>query len=94
MSLLTSFQTTPSILEAEDEVLFAPIRFIWNATRGHRLSPWRSEYLRWRVETYSGMSAETLTAGKILGFMWASKWELLDFLAWTGRVDKEARKRA
>jgi hypothetical protein len=40
------------------------------------------------------MSAETLTAGKILGFMWASKWELLDFLAWTGRVDREARKRA
>jgi hypothetical protein len=56
--------------------------------------PWRSEYLRWRVETYSGMSAETLTAGKIFGFMWASKWELLDFLAWTGHVDSEARKRA
>jgi hypothetical protein len=72
--------------------VFAPIRFIWNATRGHRLTPWRSEYLRWRVETYSGMSAETLTAGKILGFLWTSKWELLDFLAWTGSVDKEARK--
>ncbi|MFB3814576.1 MAG: hypothetical protein ACE14L_10735 [Terriglobales bacterium] len=22
-------------------------RFLWNATRGHRLAPWRSPYLRW-----------------------------------------------
>jgi len=74
--------------------VFAAIRFIWNATRGHRLTPWRSEYLRWRVETYSGMNADTLTVGKIFGFLWTSKWELLDFLAWTGSVEREARKRA
>ena len=73
--------------------LFAPIRFIWNATRGHRLAPWRSEYLRWRVETYSGQRAETLTARKIFGFMWSSRWELLSFLAWTGRLEKEVHKR-
>jgi hypothetical protein len=29
----------------------------------------------------------------VLTFMWASRWELLSFLAWTGRVDREARKR-
>jgi hypothetical protein len=40
------------------------------------------------------MRAETLTAGKIFGFMWASRWELLHFLAWTGRLENEARKRA
>jgi len=66
---------------------------LWNATRGHRLTPWRSEYLRWRVETYSGMTAESQTAQDILGFMWASRWELLSFLWWTGRLDREARKR-
>ena len=74
--------------------LFAPIRFLWNATRGHRLAPWRSEYLRWRVETYSGQWAEKLTARSFLGFFWASRWELLDFLAWTNRLNREARKRA
>ena len=74
--------------------MFAAIRFLWNATRGHRLTPWRSDYLRWRVETYSGMKADTLTAGKIFSFVWASKWELAEFLAWTGEVDREARKRA
>ncbi len=73
--------------------LFAPLRFIWNATRGHRLAPWRSEFLRWRVETYSGKPAETLRARDVLGFAWNSRWELLSFLAWTGRMEREARKR-
>jgi hypothetical protein len=74
--------------------VLAPLRFLWNATRGHRLAPWRSEYLRWRIETYSGMKAETLTASKVLGFLWTSKWELLSFLSWTGQLEKELRKRA
>ena len=73
--------------------MLAALRFIWNATRGHRLTPWRSEYLRWRVETYSGMSADTLTAGTIFGFLWASKWELLSFLLWTGRLERDIRNR-
>ena len=47
--------------------MFSALRFIWNATRGHRLAPWRSEYIRWRVETYSGKPAETLTARDIFG---------------------------
>ena len=74
--------------------MFDSLRFIWNATRGHRLAPWRSEFLRWRVETYSGKPAESLTAKDILAFAWTSRWELLSFLAWTGRVEKEARRRA
>lgn len=73
--------------------MFASLRFIWNATRGHRLAPWRSEFLRWRVETYSGKPASALTARDILGFFWTSRWELLGFLAWTSRLEKEARKR-
>lgn len=73
--------------------MFSALKFIWNATRGHRLAPWRSEYLRWRVETYSSKPAETLRARDILAFMWHSKWELLSFLLWTGQVQKEARRR-
>lgn len=73
--------------------MFAALRFLWNATRGHRLAPWRSEYLRWRLETYSGKRAETLTAKSVLGFMWDERGELLRFLAWTGQLEREARKR-
>jgi hypothetical protein len=77
----------------EAHPLLAPLRFIWNATRGNRLTPWKSPYLRWRVETYSGQKAETLTAKSVLGFFWGSRWELLRFLVWTEHLDREARKR-
>jgi hypothetical protein len=74
--------------------VFTALRFIWNATRGHRLAPWRSEFIRWRVETYSGKRAETLTAKDVMGFVWNERWDLLSFLAWTGEMNREARKRA
>ena len=73
--------------------MFGAFKFIWNATRGHRLVPWRSEFLRWRVETYSGKPAESLRARDIFAFFWESKWELLSFLLWTSAVRKEARRR-
>jgi hypothetical protein len=73
--------------------LLASIRFLWNATRGHRLRPWRSEYLRWRVETYSGKRAEALSTKDISGFVWSSRWELLSFLLWIDRLDREVHKR-
>ena len=73
--------------------MLAPLRFVWNATRGHRLAPWRSPFLRWRVETYSGKHAEQLTAVDVLGFFWHERWDLLSFLLWTARMDHEARKR-
>jgi len=71
----------------------AALRFIWNATRGHRLAPWRSEYFKWRIETYSGRRAETLKAGDVLSFVWANRWDLLGFLAWTNQIDRESRRR-
>lgn len=73
--------------------VFAALRFLWNATRGHRLAPWRSPYLRWRIETYSGMRAESLTAESIFSFMWASRGELVRFLGWTGEIEREARRK-
>jgi hypothetical protein len=65
---------------------------VWNATSGHRLRPWRSAYLKWRIETYSGMKAETMTAWDVGGFVWREKWNLLRFLRWTDKM--EAWKRA
>ncbi len=34
---------------------------LWRLTKGHRLTPWKSPYLRWRLETYTGVHAETIT---------------------------------
>lgn len=66
--------------------MLASLRFIWNATRGHRMRPWRSEYLKWRIETYSGMKAESLQTRDIFHFLWKEKWNLLRFLRWTDEM--------
>ena len=67
--------------------MLAPLRFVWNATRGSRLRPWRSPYLRWRIETYSGIHAETLTARDVFLFTWRERSQLLRFLRWTREMD-------
>jgi hypothetical protein len=72
--------------EGQSHMLGA-LRFVWNATTGHRLRPWRSEYLKWRIETYSGMKAEELRARDVLGFVWREKGNLLRFLRWADRMD-------
>ena len=74
--------------------MFAPLRFLWNATRGHRLAPWRSEYLKWRIETYSGKKADSLRGRDVFAFVWTSRWELLDFLKWTGQLEREAERKS
>ena len=73
--------------------MLAALRFLWNATRGYRFAPWRSPYLRWRVETYSGQKAERLTAKSVMGFLWTTRGEMVQFLRWTGELQNEARKR-
>jgi hypothetical protein len=59
------------------------LRFLWNATRGHRLAPWRSEYLRWRIETYSGRKADSVDFFYFWSFVWREKSHLIRFLGWT-----------
>jgi len=62
------------------------LRFLWIATRGHRMRPWRSPYLRWRIETYSGMPAETITPRSFFRFMWAERGSLWEYLLWARRM--------
>ncbi len=59
------------------------LRFLWNATRGNRLRPWRSPYLRWRVETYSGQKADTVRARDFWNLFWNEKRQFFRFLRWT-----------
>ena len=68
-------------------MMLASIRFIWNATRGHRLRPWRSEYLKWRIETYSGKKAESLQPKDVVDFIWSEKRNLVRFLRWTDEME-------
>ena len=83
----------PVYLGVQDSFVFELVRYAWNATRGSRLTPWRSKYVRWRIETYSGQWAAKLSIREMLRFVWISRWELLSFLRWTGQVQREARRK-
>ncbi len=72
--------------------MFAALRFLWNATRGHRLAPWRSDFIKWRIETFSGQKAETLALADVFRFTWSTRAELLRFLAWTGTIERTTRR--
>jgi len=62
------------------------LRFLWNATRGFRLRPWNSPYLRWRLETFSGLPADQLTKSSMAQVLWREKLEFLHFLRWTRKM--------
>jgi hypothetical protein len=61
-------------------------RLLWRITRGYRLRPWRSPYLRWRIETYSGIHAEAIGFREFWAFAWRWRRELLRYLGWAARM--------
>jgi hypothetical protein len=62
------------------------LQFIWRATRGFRLHPWRSPYLRWRFETYTGQKADTVQLADFMR-LFSKEWrQLLHFLRWTSEM--------
>ena len=62
------------------------IGFVWKASRGYRLTPWRSPYLRWRIETYSGLHADLIDFSTFWRFVWQNRRELARFLRWAERM--------
>jgi hypothetical protein len=66
---------------------------LWRLSKGYRLQPWNSPYLRWRMETYAGWRAERITPADFRRFMWQNHRELIRFLKWADRMDAAARHR-
>ena len=58
------------------------LQFLWVATRGYRFRPWDSPYLRWRIETYCGIPAESITRQIFFRFMWTERASLFEYLRW------------
>jgi len=56
--------------------------FLWLASRGYRLRPWRSPYLRWRIETYSGIPAESLNFRLFVREIWNERHAMLEYVRW------------
>ena len=59
---------------------------IWRATAGYRLRPWKSPYLRWRMETYLGVPAEQIGFREFWAVAWRLRGDLRRFLRWAGRM--------
>jgi len=62
--------------------------FLWIASRGYRLRPWQSPYLRWRIETYTGQPAESITATSFARFTWSERASLWHHLRWVSRMSR------
>ena len=62
------------------------LRFLWQSTRGFRFRPWRSPYLRWRIETYCGWKADEIGFRKFWQFVWTRRRDLWRFLRWAQQM--------
>jgi len=62
------------------------LKFLWRASRGYRLTPWRSPYLLWRVETFWGIPAEEIGFGDYMLFLWRRRRDMLRYLRWAERM--------
>src|SRR5271157_3936797 len=69
-------------------VLRRALRSVWNGTSGHRLAPWRSPYLREKVETYTGVRMPSTGFLEFSGFMWRQRAELLRVLKSKGKRER------
>ena len=58
------------------------LRILWRLSRGYRLRPWQSPYLRWRIETWSGMDAAGISPRMFLQFAWKNRADLRRYLKW------------
>ena len=62
------------------------ISFLWRTTKGYRLRPWKSPYLRWRIETYQGVPAESIGFREFWRLVWRLRHELLRLARWAERI--------
>jgi len=65
--------------------LIAELRLALRLAKGYRLRPWRSPYLRWRIETWSGIHAADITPELFVRFVWKHRADLLRYLRWATR---------
>jgi hypothetical protein len=73
--------------------MISTVWFWWRASRGYRLMPWRSPYLRWRVETYSGKQASRLTFSDFWELFRTERKQVGTYLGWVAEMRELAKER-
>jgi len=74
--------------------MFRTLHYYWIAARGYRLSPWRSPYLQWRMETFLGQEAAHLDARKFFQLTWKHRDQLQRFVDWAAQRRRAQRRHA
>ena len=64
----------------------AVLIFVWNATRGSRFHPWRSEFLKWRMETFTGRHADEIGVRDFARFLYDERRQLMRYLRWLSEM--------
>ena len=58
------------------------LRLYWIGAAGYRLRPWKSPYLRWRLETFLGREAANPGPLQFLRLLWRERVRLRSYLDW------------
>ncbi len=74
----------------ERAVVIYALRYFWRTARGYRLRPWRSPYLRWRMETFFGVHADELSRGEFFRLLWRERRRMRSFLTWAHEMEHDA----
>ena len=72
--------------------MLSALHYYWTTTNGYRMRPWRSPYVRWRIETFWGPRAEPLTAARFFGLMWQERRRMAEFLRWAEAYSRAAAR--
>jgi hypothetical protein len=64
-------------------LMLTALRYYWITSKGYRLRPWASPYLRWRLETFFGGDMHALGPGQFFALMWRERGRFKRFLDWT-----------
>jgi hypothetical protein len=78
-------------LHSEARAMLNALRYYWIISKGYRLRPWASPYIRWRMETFFGKEAGSLDARQFFGLMWRERARMERFLEWVA-VRRAAQK--
>jgi hypothetical protein len=72
--------------------VLSAIRYYWVISKGHRLRPWHSPYIRWRLETYFGAAGDVHGAREFFGLLWRERAAMRRFLDWAEERRRAQRK--
>ncbi len=73
--------------------MLSVLKFYWLSCKGYRLRPWRSPYIRWRMETFFGPEAAPTDARTFFRLTWREHARLLKFFRWAEIRREEMRRK-